>query len=382
MKTVLLVRMGEIFLKGDNRNFFIKALVRNLRKALEGTDCTLELTQGRIFLRDIRDMDEVIRRATRVFGVHSVSPVVECEKDMEVICARAIELMENCTGTFKCVARRADKRFPLDSMQINEEVGYRVLSAHPGLKVDVHKPEHELSIEIRERAYLYVEKIPAVGGMPVGTGGKAMLLLSGGIDSPVSSYMIAKRGVKLEMVHFFSPPYTSDEAKEKVLSLAKLLVPWCGRLTVQIVPFTEIQEEIRRNCPEEFFTLIMRRFMMRISQRVADQVRAKALVTGENLGQVASQTMEALRVTEDVVDLPVLRPLIGMDKEEIVRLSRKIGTFDTSILPYEDCCTVFTPRHPRTKPNLDEVREAEAVLDIEGLIDRAMTNREFVRIKF
>ncbi len=194
--------------------------------------------------------------------------------------------------------------------------------------------------------------------------------------------MIAKRGVKLEMVHFFSPPYTSDEAKEKVLSLAKLLVPWCGRLTVQIVPFTEIQEEIRRNCPEEFFTLIMRRFMMRISQRVADQVKAKALVTGENLGQVASQTMEALRVTEDVVDLPVLRPLIGMDKEEIVRLSRKIGTFDTSILPYEDCCTVFTPRHPRTKPNLDEVREAEAVLDIEGLIDRAMTNREFVRIKF
>ena len=213
-------------------------------------------------------------------------------------------------------------------------------------------------------------------------GGVAVSLLSGGIDSPVSSYMIAKRGVKLEMVHFFSPPYTSDEAKEKVLSLAKLLVPWCGRLTVQIVPFTEIQEEIRRNCPEEFFTLIMRRFMMRISQRVADQVKAKALVTGENLGQVASQTMEALRVTEDVVDLPVLRPLIGMDKEEIVRLSRKIGTFDTSILPYEDCCTVFTPRHPRTKPNLDEVCEAEAVLDIEGLIDRAMTNREFVRIKF
>ena len=194
--------------------------------------------------------------------------------------------------------------------------------------------------------------------------------------------MIAKRGGKLEMVHFFSPPYTSDAAKEKVLELAKLLVPWCGRLTVQIVPFTEIQEEIRRNCPEEFFTLIMRRFMMRISQRVAEQVKAKALVTGENLGQVASQTMEALRVTEDVVDLPVLRPLIGLDKEEIVRLSRKIGTFDTSILPYEDCCTVFTPRHPRTKPNLEEVREAEAALDIEGLIDRAMSNREFVRIKF
>ena len=238
-------------------------------------------------------------------------------------------------------------------------------------------------MEIREKyAYVHTPSVPGAGGLPIGMGGVAVSLLSGGIDSPVSSYMIAKRGVKLEMVHFFSPPYTSDEAKEKVLSLAKLLVPWCGRLTVQIVPFTEIQEEIRRNCPEEFFTLIMRRFMMRISQRVADQVKAKALVTGENLGQVASQTMEALRVTEDVVDLPVLRPLIGMDKEEIVRLSRKIGTFDTSILPYEDCCTVFTPRHPRTKPNLDEVREAEAVLDIEGLIDRAMTNREFVRIKF
>ena len=382
MKNVLLVRMGEIFLKGDNRNFFINALVQQIRKAIDGTGCELELTQGRIYIRNIADMEDTIHRVTRVFGVHSVSPVVECEKNIDVIGEKAVELMQPFSGTFKVQARRADKRFPMDSMQINEEIGHQVLEANGNLSVDVHKPQHILSVEVRENAYLYVEKIPAVGGMPVGTGGKAMLLLSGGIDSPVSSYMIAKRGVKLEMVHFFSPPYTSDEAKEKVLSLAKLLVPWCGRLTVQIVPFTEIQEEIRRNCPEEFFTLIMRRFMMRISQRVADQVKAKALVTGENLGQVASQTMEALRVTEDVVDLPVLRPLIGMDKEEIVRLSRKIGTFDTSILPYEDCCTVFTPRHPRTKPNLDEVREAEAVLDIEGLIDRAMTNREFVRIKF
>ena len=280
-------------------------------------------------------------------------------------------------------SKRADKTFPLTSIQISQQVGGALHQAFPTCEVNVHDPELVVHIEIRDdAAYVHGPAEEGAGGLPIGMGGTAVSLLSGGIDSPVSSYMIAKRGVKLEMVHFFSPPYTSDEAKEKVLSLAKLLVPWCGRLTVQIVPFTEIQEEIRRNCPEEFFTLIMRRFMMRISQRVADQVKAKALVTGENLGQVASQTMEALRVTEDVVDLPVLRPLIGMDKEEIVRLSRKIGTFDTSILPYEDCCTVFTPRHPRTKPNLDEVREAEAVLDIEGLIDRAMANREFVRIKF
>ena len=288
---------------------------------------------------------------------------------------------ENKNFTFKVVARRANKQYPVVSDQINRDLGEVILNAFPETKVNVHTPDVLLRVEVRHKINIFSETIPGPGGMPIGTAGRAMLLLSGGIDSPVAGYMIAKRGVKLEMVHFFSPPYTSDEAKEKVLSLAKLLVPWCGRLTVQIVPFTEIQEEIRRNCPEEFFTLIMRRFMMRISQRVADQVKAKALVTGENLGQVASQTMEALRVTEDVVDLPVLRPLIGMDKEEIVRLSRKIGTFDTSILPYEDCCTVFPPRHPRTKPNLDEVREAEAVLDIEGLIDRAMTNREFVRIK-
>ena len=255
----------------------------------------------------------------------------------------------------------------MTSIQISQQVGGALHQAFPTCEVNVHDPELVVHIEIRDdAAYVHGPAEEGAGGLPIGMGGVAVSLLSGGIDSPVSSYMIAKRGVKLEMVHFFSPPYTSDEAKEKVLSLAQAAyVPWCGRLTVQIVPFTEIQEEIRRNCPEEFFTLIMRRFMMRISQRVADQVKAKALVTGENLGQVASQTMEALRVTEDVVDLPVLRPLIGMDKEEIVRLSRKIGTFDTSILPYEDCCTVFTPRHPRTKPNLDEVREAEAVLDID-----------------
>lgn len=380
MKTVLLVRMGEIFLKGDNRNFFIKALVRNLRKALEGTDCTLELTQGRIFLRDIRDMDEVIRRATRVFGVHSVSPVVECEKDMEVICARAIELMENCTGTFKCVARRADKRFPLDSMQINEEVGYRVLSAHPGLKVDVHRPEHELSIEIRERAYLYVEKIPAVGGMPVGTGGKATLLLSGGIDSPVAGYCIAKRGVEISAVHFHSYPYTSERAKEKVISLARQLSAYCCGVKLYIVPFTEPQLQIHEKCPEEYGTLVMRRFMMRIAAKIAQQEGAKALITGESLGQVASQTLDALCCTDAVAGMPVFRPLIGNDKIEIIHIAEKIGTYETSCLPYEDCCTVFTPRHPCTRPKLEHVERAEGALDIDALVDAAVAGTEMIQL--
>ncbi len=381
MKTVLLVRMGEIFLKGDNRNFFIKALVRNLRKALEGTDCTLELTQGRIFLRDIRDMDEVIRRATRVFGVHSVSPVVECEKDMEVICARAIELMENCTGTFKCVARRADKRFPLDSMQINEEVGYRVLSAHPGLKVDVHKPEHELSIEIRERAYLYVEKIPAIGGMPVGTGGKAMLLLSGGIDSPVAGYMIAKRGVQLHCIHYHSFPFTSEQAKQKVIDLARLLSAYAGPIRLHIVPFTEIQQELYQKCPDSQLTVLMRRFMMRIAERVARRTRCQALVTGESIGQVASQTMDGLTCTNAVCSLPVFRPLIGFDKTEIMDYAERIGTYETSILPYEDCCTIFTPRHPQTKPRVDQLEQSETLLDGEALIERALTGIEVVDIR-
>ena len=380
MKNVLLVRMGEIFLKGDNRNFFINALVQQIRKAIDGTGCELELTQGRIYIRNIADMEDTIHRVTRVFGVHSVSPVVECEKNIDVIGEKAVELMQPFSGTFKVQARRADKRFPMDSMQINEEIGHQVLEANGNLSVDVHKPQHILSVEVRENAYLYVEKIPAVGGMPVGTGGKAMLLLSGGIDSPVAGYMIAKRGVQLELLHFASPPYTSEQAREKVLQLAQELTVWCGRLTVHVVPFTEIQEEIRRKCPEDHFTLIMRRFMMRLGDRLAHELACKAIVTGESLGQVASQTIQALVVSDDVATLPVLRPLIGMDKEEIVRIARHVGTFDTSILPYEDCCTVFTPRHPKTKPNLEEVREYEAALDIDALCDKALAGREMIRL--
>ena len=377
MHEMILCKLGEVVLKGLNRRSFEDKLMSNVnRRVSKCGNFRVYSKQSTIYVEpkdDECDIEAAFESCKKVFGIIAVSKALPCEKDIQKIIAAAKEYLAcdmRAAKSFKVESKRADKTFPLTSIQISQP---RPQAPSVGLS----------HIEIRDdAAYVHGPAEEGAGGLPIGMGGVAVSLLSGGIDSPVSSYMIAKRGVKLEMVHFFSPPYTSDEAKEKVLSLAKLLVPWCGRLTVQIVPFTEIQEEIRRNCPEEFFTLIMRRFMMRISQRVADQVKAKALVTGENLGQVASQTMEALRVTEDVVDLPVLRPLIGMDKEEIVRLSRKIGTFDTSILPYEDCCTVFTPRHPRTKPNLDEVCEAEAVLDIEGLIDRAMTNREFVRIKF
>ena len=251
----------------------------------------------------------------------------------------------------------------------------------PHLTVDVHNPELTVYLEVREdAAYVHGPAEAAAGGLPIGMGGHAVSLLSGGIDSPVSSYMIAKRGVQLELLHFASPPYTSQQAREKVLQLARELTVWCGRLTVHIVPFTEIQEEIRRKCPEDHFTLIMRRFMMRLADRLAHELCCKALVTGESLGQVASQTIQALCVSDDVATMPVLRPLIGMDKEEIVRIARHVGTFDTSILPYEDCCTVFTPRHPKTKPNLEEVREYEAALDIDGLCGKALAGREMIRL--
>ena len=380
MKNVLLVRMGEIFLKGDNRMFFIKALVRHIKKAVDGTGCSVELTQGRIFLRDITDMEDVIRRVTRVFGVHSVSPVVQCEKTMDAICREAVEMMKPLSGTFKCAARRADKRFPLDSMQINEEVGYQVLTACPQLTVDVHKPQHELNIEVRENAYLYVEKIPAVGGMPVGTNGKAMLLLSCGIDSPVAGYMIAKRGVQLNCIHYHSFPFTSEQAKQKVIDLAKQLSAYAGPIRMYVVPFTELQQELYQKCPESQLTILMRRYMMRIANRIAHRANCSALITGESIGQVASQTMDGLCCTNAVCDMPVFRPLIGFDKTEIMDYAEKIGTYETSILPYEDCCTIFTPKHPQTKPRVEQLIESEKLIDGEGLIRRAIEGIEILNI--
>ena len=320
----------------------------------------------------------------RVFGIVAMVRARACEKDKDAIlaCARdylAPQLM--AAKSFKVESKRADKTFPLGSIELSQYVGGELHELFPHLTVDVHHPELTVQIEVRETAaYVHGPARPGAGGLPIGMGGTAVSLLSGGIDSPVSSYMIAKRGVQLELVHFFSPPYTSQQALDKVKELAKELVPWCGRMTLHIVPFTEIQEAIRRDCPEEYFTLIMRRFMMRLAERVARRTGAKALVTGESLGQVASQTMDALAVSDAVCSLPVLRPVIGMDKQEIVLISRKIGTFDTSILPFEDCCTVFTPRHPRTHPVLEDVVGFESALDIEGLTQRAVDGIERVTI--
>ncbi|MEG0824879.1 MAG: tRNA uracil 4-sulfurtransferase ThiI, partial [Oscillospiraceae bacterium] len=283
--------------------------------------------------------------------------------------------------TFKVESKRADKSFPMTSIQLSQYVGGELQELFPHLAVDVHNPELTVQLEVRDyAAFVHANPQPGAGGLPVGINGKAVSLLSGGIDSPVSSWMMAKRGLELEMVHFFSPPYTSPEAKQKVLDLAKLLTPWCGRVRVHVVPFTAIQEELRRKCPEELFTIIMRRFMMRIAARVAHLTAAHALVTGESLGQVASQTMLAMNCTGNVVDMPIFRPVVGMDKEEIVQIARRIGTFETSIQPFEDCCTVFTPKHPRTRPKMDEVDAAEADLDIQALVDDAVHNIERITI--
>ncbi|MGN0778545.1 MAG: tRNA uracil 4-sulfurtransferase ThiI [Aristaeellaceae bacterium] len=381
MRELLLVRYGEIFLKGLNRPVFMRALVKRVKHAVAPLHGEVWLHDGRIFVSGFDDMDECVRRVTKVFGVHSVCPAVEMDKaDFEAICAQAIRMTEGLAGSFKVVARRSDKQYPLDSPAIGMEMGYRILQAHPELSVDVHNPQHVVNVEIRDKCYLYVKVIMAVGGMPVGTGGRATLLLSGGIDSPVAGWMIAKRGVRINAVHFHSYPYTSDRAKEKVLDLARILSESCCGIRVHVVPFTHIQMEIHEKCPEEYTTLIMRRFMMRIAERVARQEQCEALITGESIGQVASQTMQALNTTNMVVSMPVFRPLIGFDKSEIIDVAKRIGTLETSSLPYEDCCTVFTPRHPATNPKMDKILEGEGRLDMEALIEEAMAGIEVVSV--
>ena len=381
MQNLLLVRYGEIFLKGLNRPYFIRALVRKIRYAVRGMGAEVWVNDGRIFVRGFTDPEECIDRVTRVFGVHSVSPAVEMPKeDFDAVCSQAIEMVRDLKGTFKVNARRSDKRYPFNSPAINEEAGYRILKANPDLKVDVHHPEHLVNIEIRDKAYLYVKVIPAVGGMPVGTNGNATLLLSGGIDSPVAGWMVAKRGVQINAVHFHSYPYTSDRAKEKVIDLARKLSFSCCGIKVHVVPFTEIQMQIHEKCPEEYTTLIMRRYMMRIAERIARETESEALITGESIGQVASQTMTALGTTDAVVNMPVFRPLIGFDKSEIIDIARKIGTLEISELPFEDCCTVFTPRHPATHPKMEKILEGENKLDEEELIQRAIGGTEVIRV--
>ncbi|MGM9566319.1 tRNA uracil 4-sulfurtransferase ThiI [Evtepia sp.] len=383
---IFLLKMGEMVLKGLNRRSFEERLMGNARRRLQ------KFGKFRIYSRQSItyvepqsldcDMDGAFDTLAKLFGVVGLSRAKACEKTPEAILETAKtylydDLME--ANTFKVESKRSDKSFPLSSIQLSQYVGGELDDAFPHLQADMHTPDVVVHVEVRDfAAYVHANPTLGAGGLPVGVGGKAVSLLSGGIDSPVASWMMAKRGLALEMVHFFSYPYTSPEAKEKVLELARLITPWCGRLTVHVVPFTEIQEELRRSCPEDLFTLLMRRFMMRISEQVAHRIGAHALVTGESLGQVASQTMEAMAVTNAVCTLPVFRPVVGMDKEEIIRIARKIGTFETSILPYEDCCTVFTPRHPKTRPSMEEILEAEANLDIDGLIQRAVDGIERV----
>ncbi|NLO86094.1 MAG: tRNA 4-thiouridine(8) synthase ThiI [Clostridiales bacterium] len=379
MREVLQVRFGEIFLKGLNRPHFLRMLVERVRSAVKEVGGHTWLSDGRVYVSDVGDMDEAIRRVTKVFGVHSVCRAIEMPKDdFEAICVQAAELMKDHNGTFKVSARRSDKRYPMDSPKINGEIGYYLIEHLPNLKVDVRKPEVVLSVEIRDQAYLYTKPILAVGGMPVGTNGRATLLLSGGIDSPVAGWMIAKRGVKVDAVHFHSFPYTSERAKEKVLDLARILSESLCGIRVHVVPFTDIQMQIHEKCHEDYTTIIMRRYMMRIADQIAKREHSQALITGESIGQVASQTMHALSCTDSVTELPVFRPVIGFDKQEIIDIALKIDTYETSSLPFEDCCTVFTPRHPATKPKMDIILDGESKLDSEALIAAAIENTEVV----
>ena len=388
MHEIILCKLGEIVLKGLNRHSFEMKLMSNIRRRTQRYGkFKIYSRQSTIYVEPVEetcDLNAAYDACKKVFGIIAIARAVPCAKEKEAIFATAKEYLGPAllaAKSFKVESKRSDKSFPMGSIQLSQWVGGALHDAFPHLTVDVHTPELTVYLEVREdAAYVHGPAEAAAGGLPIGMGGHAVSLLSGGIDSPVSSYMIAKRGVQLELLHFASPPYTSEQAREKVLQLAQELTVWCGRLTVHVVPFTEIQEEIRRKCPEDHFTLIMRRFMMRLGDRLAHELACKAIVTGESLGQVASQTIQALVVSDDVATLPVLRPLIGMDKEEIVRIARHVGTFDTSILPYEDCCTVFTPRHPKTKPNLEEVWEYEAALDIDALCDKALAGREMIRL--
>ena len=389
MTDIILCKLGEIVLKGLNRKSFELKLMGNMRRRLAPLGrFRVYCLQSTVYVEaedENADVDAAFEALKKVFGVIKLSRAAACGKDAEAIAKKAIEYLREdmlAARSFKVESKRSDKSFPMTSIQLSQYVGGELAEAYPNCKVDVHEPELIVNLEIRDlAAYVHAQPVNGAGGMPVGSNGVAVTLLSGGIDSPVSTYMIARRGVRLIPVHFFSFPYTSQQAKEKVIELARLLTAWCGKMTLEVVPFTHIQEEIRDKCPEEYFTLIMRRFMMRIAERIALSNGAKAIVTGENLGQVASQTMEAMASTQAVLKLPVLQPLIGMDKEEIVVLSRKIGTFDTSILPYEDCCTVFTPRHPRTRPTVSEVEAAESALNVDALVEEALQGIERIRLE-
>ena len=377
---LILIKNGELALKGLNRNTFEAILCKNLRRSLKHVgNFEIQKSQSTIYVfpqTDDADLDAAADRVAKTFGIAAYSRAKMVEKDLSAICRACAEYFAaelELVSTFKVEAKRADKSFTHPSPEICATVGEYLLESFSHLSVDVHNPDLTVVVEIRDfGAFIHALQLPGAGGMPVGTGGKCGLLLSGGIDSPVAAYMMAKRGITLCGIHFASPPYTSERAEQKVVDLLEKITPYTGYAELHVVPFTHIQEEIRDHCPEDLFTLIMRRFMMRCATRLAKERNCEALITGESVGQVASQTIPAMACTEACTDLPVFRPCIGLDKEEIVAISRKIGTFDISIEPYEDCCTVFTPRHPRTRPKLSMLEEAEKNLDVDALVEEAL----------
>lgn len=382
MKEIVLIKNGELVLKGLNRNTFEDILIKNMRKALkELGEFKFTKSQSTIMVESVNeevDLDDAVEALKKVFGIAALSRACVAQKDMNDIKTAAAAYLEeelSTASTFKVEAKRSDKKFPYKSPEIARELGGYILSKFNHLKVDVHNPEITVTVEIRDNyAFVRGNNIKGAGGMPVGTSGRAAILISGGIDSPVAGYMMAKRGIELVAVHFASPPYTTELAELKVMELLRRVSKYSGPITTYVVGFTEIQEEIRDKCPEEYFTIIMRRFMMKISERLALKQNCSALITGESVGQVASQTMYALACTDAATQIPVFRPCIGMDKDEIVAISRKIDTFETSIQPYEDCCTVFTPKHPKTRPRLEDVLEAEKDMDAQALIEKAIQN--------
>lgn len=392
MFTAFLIKYAEIGIKGKNRYLFEDALIQQIKYALKKCEGSflVHKTQGRIYVdaQTEFDFDEVVEHLQKVFGISGICPVVYVEDEgFEKLCDTIIQYIADVypdrNKTFKVQARRARKNYPKDSMTINMDMGEAILKAYPEMKVDVHKPDIMLNIEVREKIYIYSEIIPGPGGMPVGTGGKAMLLLSGGIDSPVAGYMIAKRGVKIDAVYFHAPPYTSERAKQKVVDLARLVSRYTGPIYLHVINFTDIQLYIYEKCPHDELTIIMRRYMMRIAEHIAKETECLGLITGESIGQVASQTMNSLIATNEVCELPVYRPLIGFDKQEIVEVSEKIGTYETSIQPFEDCCTIFVAKHPVTKPNLGVIRRHEHNLDekIEELVETALKTDELIIVE-
>lgn len=392
MFKTFLIKYGEIAIKGKNRHLFEEALVKQIRHALSKVDGAFFVTreQGRIYVdcESDYDYDEVVEALQRVFGIVGFCPVMKVEDSgLEKLGNDVIrflsEVYETHNQTFKMMTRRAKKSYPIDSMEVNAELGGRILDAFPEMKVDVHNPELLIHVEIREKIYIYSKVIPGPGGMPVGTSGRAMLLLSGGIDSPVAGYMIGKRGVVIDAVYFHAPPYTSDRAKQKVIDLAQIVARYTGSIRLHVVNFTEIQLYIYEKCPHDELTIIMRRYMMRIAERFAALDGSMALITGESVGQVASQTIQSLAATNEVCDLPVFRPLIGFDKQEIVEVAKKIDTFETSILPFEDCCTIFVAKHPVTKPNRKVIQRSELKLQekIDEMVETAIATAETICVE-